>query len=135
MMIEEAYRLLLINVGLQGTAIGQRVHHMFVPETSGWPACRFFETQSETLMTHDGPCGGEKTEQTEIWAKTPDEALALAAVLIERLDGYRGPAGRSEGEPGKFFSSCFAESLGPDHDLQTQTSAAKVAVNFRWRNG
>lgn len=83
---------------LAGTAVaasvGTRMYARKLPQNPTLPAISFQRVDARRLHDMAGPDGLPRPRmQLTCWGKTPAEASDLAAVVRQRLDGYRGAWG------------------------------------------
>ena len=98
--------------------VGTRMHARMLPQTPTLPAIVFqrIDTRREHVMT--GPDGLPRPRmQLTCWATTPAGAVALAAAVRARLDGYAGAWGAVT------VSSCLCEGERDLDDPETGYSA------------
>lgn len=91
MSLESAFRSMILSISPVTALISDRLDAGVLQENSALPAIRYAPVADELVSSHDGPSGFEiQTIQVDCYAKTPEDAKALADAVKAGLDGFNG---------------------------------------------
>jgi hypothetical protein len=94
MTLETELRTYTLAGSAVAASVGTRMHARKLPQNPTLPAISFQRIDTRRLHDMAGPDGLPRPRiQITCWATTPAGATDLAAVVRQRLDGYRGAWG------------------------------------------
>lgn len=93
-MIAEVMFARLSGAAAVAALVGARIHPLEVPQASTFPAVTYQQVSGPRDHSSRGPTGTANLRvQVDCWAESYDGAIAVAKVVREALDGYRGSQG------------------------------------------
>lgn len=128
MSLETALRAYVLADPAIAAAVGQRMYPRRLPQGPALPALDYQRIDTRRLHDLDGPDGLPRARmQVRAWGATVQSATDLAALVRERLDGFRGAWGDVA------VGACLCVAERDLDDPETGRSAVVQDYMIQWR--